>query len=181
MLLLMKKLIIPVLLAILLLTGCQQTTPKDKNFRQTSWGDSKQTVTKSEETDPIKDRENMLVYENLKFIGFDAVVTYNFIQDKLSSAEYDFTQVYPDYANNIDTFDLIRAELTETYGSPTENRQVWKDGIPTSDPIGLALALGDVSYAAYWNLEDTEISLSLSGYNLVVDMTLTFISKEITE
>ena len=177
----MKKLIIPLLLALLLLSSCQKPTPKDLNFRQSAWGDSKQTVIKSEETDPIKDRENTLVYENLKFIGFDAVVTYNFVQDKLSSAEYDFTQVYPDYADNITTFELIREELTETYGQPTENREVWKDGAPTSDPIGLALALGDVSYTAYWSLESTEIVLNLSGYNLVVDMTLTFISKDITE
>ena len=78
-------------------------------------------------------------------------------------------------------FAELQSILTEKYGSSQENKDIWLDDHYRSDPdkIGFAVSRGDYTKFAKWDKGNTEIKLNISGKGHKINLSLTYISKEL--
>jgi hypothetical protein len=87
------------------------------DFRKTRWGMTKQEVIKSEKSKAASDEPDSLIYAT-KILGLDAVLLYEFINDKLMGSGYIITEKYSNENKYIEEYNDIVAALKKKYGKP---------------------------------------------------------------
>lgn len=100
---------------------------------------------------------------------------YYFADNKLVRGAYIFRNEHINNNQYIDDFETVKKSLTEKYGKPQKDEQVWSGGdLFKNDPSvwGTAVAVGNLQYGAVWTLNDTQIALWLSGDNLKIQHVL---------
>ena len=162
------------------------------NFRKTRWGMNRKLVMGSENLKPIRfdktsnqsqDSSNpRLVYKD-SVIGDECLVEYVFVNNKLAVAGYMFTNKYSNENDYINQFKKVKEKLVGKYGKPKIDRVIWDNELYKSDPsrYGFAVSIGHVKYYAHWDLNETEITLALTGNNYDISHHLFYMSKSLKE
>ncbi len=143
------------------------------DFRNTRWGMTKEEVKASESEKLLKemkfDEKEVVSY------GFDEVIIYAgktasinvqihycFLNDHLIHAAYILAEQYEDKTLYITVFDRLRETLTEEYGSPVVNDEIWLDNKYKRN-WGSALEFGGLYLHISWGRTRTKIDLCLSN------------------
>lgn len=148
--------------------GTEPEAAETYDFRETTWGMSKEQV-KAIEGEPMVEDENLLVYTG-EAAGSPVDILYSFEDDELISGIYDFTDEHIN--NNLyyeDYLSLVEA-YSEKYGKPISQTENWKNDLYKDDPgnWGMAVAMGNVTFLSKWETDTTDIHVILRGDNLEV-------------
>lgn len=158
------------------------------NFRKTNWGMSKEEVENSEwwtnpvinksyKQKPKYDLGNEICYY-INIAEIEGNLIYEFVENKLISARYNFIEEFEDEEQYIINFFKIKEYLTKKYGKPkyidpkekSSPEEVLKDIKFYEEVIGKS----EIQYpcCAFWYLPKTEIRLVLiydrGNFHLVV-------------
>lgn len=160
---------------------------EDYTFRNTRWGMTMDEVIKREgepdyhpEDEVYLGPENFLGYDGVKFGGLSAYLGYSFAEGKLVGGMYDFWKKYEDENKYIENFEKIRKFLTERYGRPEFEKEIWNRDRYKDEPrkYGAAVASGDLEYYVKWEKAKTEILMVLLSEDGEIDHTVSYYSKE---
>jgi len=158
-----------------------QVEQKDQfSFRKTYWGMSVDEVKNTEESQPVYEQDNIVMY-NSSLSGFDVSCGYLFTNGQLFRGVYTFNLQHTNDNDYIGDFDGIKATMIKKYGKPKQDEVNWKDDLYKSDPkkYGFAVSLGDLVYFTTWETKDTDIVLELTGDNYNINLRMSYWSKEI--
>lgn len=150
------------------------------DFREVSWGMSKNEVKKIEVgLKVVEDKEGSLVYSET-VAGKDVLLSYDFIDNKLYSGIYMFTKTHENENKYISDLTAINGILKQKYGNPKtghnwSNKTFYKD----IDRWGFAVTRGDVDFSFYWDNGETFIVNKLTGGNGKATHMVTFINTEL--
>jgi len=175
------KIIVPVLLLSFLL-GCGNSgkptnsdvvtstlPPKEANFRDSSWGDTKEDV-KGIEASLLKgESQDELVYSG-KLYDLESEIKYKFIDGKLIQGSY-WIKAVKDVmkpSGLISDYDNIKNKLSSKYGAPKQDKEEWKtspaDSDKSRDTFKMAgVQMGALALKSVWIKDNTEIVLNLSN------------------
>ena len=160
----MKKLFI--LPSILLF--CLTAWAAEPEFRNAHWEESKKQVTASEKA-PLElvthDNEKLKRLETLrgdaKAFGFDCALRFFFVDDKLATGTYTFTQTHKDNSKYLEDYKKVERMLEEEYGSASPSPLSFenvKDPFK-NDPAG-AIAAGALLYQTHREIKTEEGQVS---------------------
>lgn len=175
----MKKKVIALLLAVAVvagMSGCgsskeepaestssesvsEEKEYRDTDFRNAKWGDSMDTVKKSEDAEVFGGNDSMLMYKTDIF-GEQGKVMYVFDDNGLYSVVYDITNDSFSAEDWLDYYEKIRVSLTERYDEPYEDSVVSADGGDAAASPEL-LKDGKISLQAGWANEKANIWMQL--------------------
>ncbi|MGI5901511.1 MAG: hypothetical protein ACOX7U_03445 [Desulfitobacteriia bacterium] len=164
----MRKSIVLILVLFLFIVGCSQgdiaETNETSDFRDVTWGMSKDEVEEVEEAEFISSDEDELMY--LVEIGGDEYyLMYNFVDDKLYEAGYLIMDEVAD-DSYIDLYEKNKSYLTEKYGEPIKDEVIWDEGVAESESdLWFHISKGELTYLAAWENDNTEVFLVLRGHN----------------
>ena len=150
-----------------------------QDFRNVSWGMSKEQVKQNESLDLAREQENDLVY--MTSIGsIDCLLFYYFVDDHLYSAIYWVVEDHATENQYIDDYKRLKNMLTEKYGNPVIDEEIWRRSLYKNcpDDKGLAASIGDLTLLAEWETENTVIGIMLSGDNYEIGLAIMYDSKE---
>jgi predicted RND superfamily exporter protein len=173
----------------MILSGCSDNSdastsniqPIEENqnftFRKTTWGMSQEEVKKSESLVP-SEKDSFLSYKD-SINGLDATLSYAFVDDKLAKAMYSIKETHTNKNDYISDYKDLKKLLTEKYGEPFEDNEIWSKSLYKNDPeeYGLAVSLGHLNYLTQWETEDTVVNLVLFGENYKITHTIMYESK----
>ena len=173
----MRKKNLLVILIILLASISADALSED--FRKNNWGDSRASVLK-QAGETTQSNEDILVYE-VSISSLDAVLLYNFVDDRLSSTGYLFTETHSNKNSYISDFSTIQELLIQKYGKPGGEDSVWYNELYQDDPsqYGFAVSLGHYAKQATWETERTKIIHALRGDNYEISHGISYTSKEL--
>jgi len=149
------------------------------NFRNTTWGMSKQEVKSVENIELLKEIDNALVYKT-EIAGFQCYVYYIFINDQLSRAKYYLLESHTNMNDHISDYKKLKKLLTKKYGSPVESEQIWRDDLYKGDynDWGMAISVGDMMYYSEWEIPETDVLIMLYGENYEINHQIEYSSKK---
>ena len=146
------------------------------------WGMPKDEVITSEGRTPDEDDTKMIAFHNVKAGSFQAIVGY-FFNDvgACYKAMYLLQEKHSTDNAYLDDYKVLKNSLTDRYGKPTEDEQIWGRDLYKSKPDrwGFAISLGDLSYYTVFETGDTTILLYMTGDNYEINTTLIYESKNI--
>ena len=152
--------------------------PAQEGFRKTQWGMSVAEVISSEESKPIKEEPDAVMFKD-RISGIDAIILYIFVQNRLVRAKYIFTDEHTNKNDYIDDFKNIKGVLAQKYGRPSEDNVLWRNDLykDDHDEWGMAISVGHLMYAAKWESPGTSIIHLLYGENYDVTHIVEYSSK----
>jgi hypothetical protein len=159
-------------------------------FRKTLWGMSKGQVKKTEENEFIKEEKGGGDAAGLDFLSYKAdvggtnsVIVYYFAKDSLTRARYIVLASHSDYNLYIDDYIKIKNNLTEKYGAPARDQEIWSNNLYKDDASksGMAVAAGHLAYVAEWYPIETAIQLLLRGDNFKLSLTVEYSSDKLRD
>lgn len=111
----------------------------------------------------------------------DCRTEYIFSRDRLVKTRYVFLQEYPQNSRYIEDFHRLNDEFSQKYGKPAEENKLWHEATWKDDPNrwGQAVSLGHLSYLTRWQLDQTEVLLSLAGSDSHVSLELMYSTTKI--
>jgi len=199
----MKKLLVA-LLVVLMLAGCAAPAAKpvatmgaatptptpipaptptpaptpipDADFRNITWGMSRNEVITSEGKEPSRVGSDGDYYDGLEIMGFPVTLGYTYNGDKVSSGVYFFDQQHTNKTDYVDDYKNIKEALVSKYGQPAEDNEIWKDDLYKDSPgdYGMAVSAGHLAYYTKWNTATTEIIALLSGDNFNISLFIRY-------
>jgi len=152
------------------------------DFRETTWGMSKEQVKETEDRKPDYEENAMLSY-NVKIFEGNYYCIYSFLEDKLCNGGYFFMEEHTDKNLYINDYMELKGIITKEYGKPIMDEIIWKNDLYKDEKSewGTAISVGDLEYWALWETLDTEICLSLDSDNYEINLILSYDSKELSE
>lgn len=156
----------------------QVVNAEASGFRSATWGMSKAEVRKTEESEPVKEDTNLLMYQD-KLNGLDVFAIYVFVQDRLVRGKYGFTVEHSNENDFIQDFMRIKEALGTKYGKATSENVSWRNDLyrDDRDEWGFAVSLGHLVYSSEWSTKDTEIFHILYGENYDITHVVEYTSK----
>ena len=152
------------------------------DFRETTWGMSKEQV-KATEDRKADYEENAMLFYKVKIFGGSCYCFYSFLEDTLYNGGYVFTEEHANKNLYINDYIEFKGILTKEYGKPTMDEINWKNDLYKDDKSewGMAISVGDLEYWALWETPNSKIALILDGNNYEISLILTYDSKELRE
>jgi len=151
------------------------------DFRETTWGMSKEQVKATEDKKPGIEDDSSLAYKvTIKEKEF--ACAYSFLEDKLYAGGYIFIGEHTNENLYIEDYEDIKETLTKKYGNPeTEMPGLWKNDLYKDDKNywGKAISMGHLVYGASWETSTTRIDILLWGDNYNIKLALYYTSKEL--
>ena len=149
------------------------------NFRNTTWGMSKEEVMQSEDTNPVFESEYKIDYE-IQMLGYDSKIGYTFNNDELIRASFLLLGKPKSNSEFIEIYENIQKQLKKKYGKTVIDTIQHKDPSKNIQPDDFADAVcrGDLLYATQWDTKSSDIQLLLRGENSECFLTLMYISEE---
>lgn len=148
-------------------------------FRDTSWGMTKNQVSDIEKSRLLRTDEHQWLYEGT--LGpYDVNISYEFSGDHLAVGRYLLDEEFADNREYISAFNYFCDRLSEKYGPPLEYKENWIKDRYKNEPLfhGIAVAFGDATYHSIWSNDDTEIFLTLLGQDNQCFLGISYISRE---
>ncbi len=149
---------------------------KGFSFRKTNWGMSKAQVRKSETGKNLAGGKD-LAYR-IKVAGLDALLFYVFVDNKLVTAHYDFTNKHSNKNSYLTDYSSIQKILKKKYGNPDSDDTNWLNDLYKDEyqSRGMALAVGHLSKFSEWKNTDTKILLGIYGDNFEISHNVSYYS-----
>lgn len=192
----MKKILSCVLmLCLILMSACAfAEEPTDTaetmeilpDFKSFYWGDSKETVVKTEGT-PLHEGKmtaldaEYIVYETTA-VGLDVLLGHYFCDDGLFQVRYILTETHSNEALYINDYETFRDALTKKYGKPLLDYENWTNDSKKNyyaDDKGSALCYGYLTYSTLYCTDRSCIQMGMSADNYDITMTVDYNSTEI--
>jgi len=112
-----------------------------------------------------KDEQDKLIF--LRNIADHGVLEgYEFKQESLVRGQYILLQRPLNGLNEfIGYYQALKRTLTESYGTPVQDRIIWNNDLykPLPDYWGVAVMIGHLQYHAAWETEEGTLTLELTG------------------
>ncbi|NII07228.1 hypothetical protein [Luteibacter anthropi] len=148
-------------------------------FRDSSWGDSMQSVV-TKEGSPLVRRPNLVAYST-SVAGLKALAVFTFAADKLVAGAYVFTEEHRSDNSYLDDFDQASTLLRKKYGPTSPPERSWSDDLYKArrQDWGMAIATGRMSQYEGWLKDETDISHVVSGDNFKITHSIKYESREL--
>lgn len=145
---------------------------KQKDFREVTWGMTKEQVKKLETSKLIGEKENAIAY-NGTVSEVSSGILYTFADNKLVSAGYLIS------SPTLSTYDDFKKILTEKYGKPDVDIAALKSNLNGSKSNDLKFDnFGRLSNTVTWETNKTTIIMSIEGSNFnVTDLSILYKDK----
>jgi len=153
------------------------------DFRDTTWGTSKEQVKATEDGKPGIEDDTSLAYK-ATINGKEFACTYSFLEDKLYAGGYIFIGEHTNENLYIEDYEDMKETLTKKYGKPkTEIPGLWNNDLYKDDKSnwGKAISMGHLVYGASWETSTTRIDFLLWGDNYNIKLALYYTGKELEE
>ena len=159
--------------------------PKMFERQSTDWGMTAQEVKANEPVQPSWELQSPVLagYEqrvayHTQIEGIEAGLTYTFYENRLGQAKYVFEPRHDDPVNYIQDFHQVKNWISESYGSPSLEQEIWLDDLYQYDSSlwGQAIMRGHLVMVAEWEKPGTDIVLVLDGGNDAVGLVADFSS-----
>jgi len=152
------------------------------DFRQTTWGMSKEQVKATEDKKPGFEDDTALGYD-VMISGKDFLCNYFFVEDKLYRSIYSLSGKHTNKNLYIDDYEELKEILTKKYDKPKIDKIDWKNDLYKDDKSdwGMAISIGHLVYIATWETPTTIISLALYGDNYKIRLGIGYESKKLKE
>jgi hypothetical protein len=149
-------------------------------FRKMAWGASKAEVIAAENRDDYEEADSFLAFTAV-IAGLPCSVIYVFVGDSLVRGKLAFTVQHANDNDFWDDFEALKSMLIKKYGSPGDDQTIWKSDTYKDNPNerGMAVSCGDLVRLVSWDLEETHVSLVLSGDNYEIELAIHYKSKSI--
>jgi len=132
---------------------------------QAHWGQQPEALRLSIAGRVERDEDGKLIYlRNLSDHG--VLEGYEFHHEALVCGQYILLQRPLNGLNEfIGYYRVLKEQLTDAYGSPTNDQTVWDNDLyqPVPDYWGVAVLIGHLHYHATWETADGTITLELTG------------------
>lgn len=151
---------------------------KNLTFRNTKWGDSKDTVKRYETAEYVGNAgdDNYLLYST-KLNSKEVNLIYTFQNDKLVQGAYMLSNDEETYYK-IQYYDDIKEILTKKYGKPSRDKiNIINSLAEYASDDAMAIDLGYLSYTALWNTKDSDICIGLTKRDDEVMFLLNYCKK----
>lgn len=134
-------------------------------FRNTKWGDSRETVKKYEKEELQGTEDILVAYTNI--YGNNYILGYDFKDNKLVRATYLMEEEHMTGGQYILAYDKVKEKMIEIYGEPNEDKIVPLVKQSQIDLAGSSSALeyGYVVYQTIWETSSTEIIMYMESKN----------------
>lgn len=159
----------------------KQTENQKADFRNVNWGVNPEEV-KSAETEELVDTSDDGITYATTLSGYDVTLAYFFNDDgQLYQAMYVLDEKHSSDNLYLSDYEALQRGLTEKYGDPDEEKDVWLDDLYKDNPqkYGFAVAVGHYVRKSCWNLDNTEIDLIIMGDNFDITVAVQYKSNEI--
>jgi hypothetical protein len=147
------------------------------DFRQTRWGMTKTEVRAVEKAEPTKDPadDTYLLYRD-SVASLPCTLAYVFANDQLVRALYVDDQEHANPNGYVSDYLHLKQVLTEEYGQPAEDEEVWSNDLYKDKPAeyGRAVSLGHLKRFTAWKTGTTEINIFLTGNQFKVDLSIDY-------
>ncbi len=156
---------------------------KTTDFRTFNWGTSfKQVQDNEKATFLLKDKDDMLQYQD-DLAGYDCAVLYGFNEnDKLISGNYVFTKKYSNPQLYIQDYTTFKNLLVQKYGKPASEKEDWNTNIATEKQnYGQAVADGNLTINTEWVTGRSIIQISLTSFDKRPSLHIHYTSKSLDE
>ena len=151
--------------------------PADGAFGAIPWGSARKSVMKTTGVEPGY-LGGQLTGRETGLLGLDFLTFYYFSDDKLVRGRYVLSGEHSNQNDFIQDYQEIKAALETKYGPPETDEIIWRNEGYRDDAnqYGYAISLGQLTYKADWEGEDTDITLQLSGDNYKITVFLEYTS-----
>jgi hypothetical protein len=152
----------------------------DFSFRKTKWGMSKSQV-KGAEVGKILRDDDVLAYK-ANVAGFDTLIAYIFVDNKLVRAKYVFIEQHSNPNAYISDYSTIQKILNKKYGDPADDKTYWQNDLYKDDnqEWGMAISVGHLSKYSNWKVSNTKVWLSLNGDNYKINHSVEYSSVKLS-
>jgi len=132
---------------------------------ETHWGQNSASIRATHSGDIRNDDQGKLIYlRNIS--GHGVLEGYEFRQESLVRGQYLLLQRPLNGLNEfIGYYQALKRTLTESYGTPVQDRIFWNNDLyqPLPDYWGVAVMIGHLQYRAAWETEEGTLTLELTG------------------
>lgn len=122
------------------------------DFRNVSWGASLDNVKEAEGQKPMEWSDTELLFNSN--LGKQPVnIRYSFVDGKLSTARYEFTQQYRESERYVFAYEVLQTQLIRKYGQPASERVICEDSFYMDYPRrwGTGIVVGKLTKESNWN------------------------------
>ncbi|TYB31291.1 MAG: hypothetical protein FXF47_04990 [Candidatus Mcinerneyibacterium aminivorans] len=152
---------------------------EDYDFRNVNWGMSKTEVKRREDAKLFQDKSTSLAYKT-QLKNHDALLVYNFWNNKLAGSAYSIIDNYLNKNNYIEDYKELKRLLEKKYGNPSYEDIIWKNDLYKDDPshYGMAISVGHLIYTSRWKTNSEKIVIILDGENYKVSLMIAYYSNQ---
>ena len=141
----------------------------EANFRNSSWGDSKDTIKNNESNLELTEDDDLgLTYNGEKLVDLEVLTSYYIDKDYgLYRGLYYVTEEHLNENSYVDDYYTLQEALEKKYGKEYDEQMLWMDDSYKDDPnnYGIAVVTGNLLFSTKWEIGNTEIILALQGDN----------------
>ncbi len=154
------------------------------DFRKTNWGMSKTQVGEVETATVVKSSYDGTILTGRLYEasvgGFDCLVSFDYIGEKLAEAEYIFLDGDEEDVC-IESYEELKGSLIRKYGELIEDEYVWIDDLYKDDLKNWGKAVEQERLLCYanWETPTTRITIILKGDGTSIDLEIWYRSKEL--
>jgi hypothetical protein len=147
------------------------------DFRKTNWGMSKDQVQKSETSELLLEKSDILAYVG-NLAGYKCLIGYIFTNNILVRAKYSITESVTNTINYDSDYNTFKEFLTKKYGQPLKDEKNWNNDLYKDNysDWGYAILFGHVTYLSYWATANSFIGLSFLVQNNDVSIVIEYLS-----
>jgi hypothetical protein len=170
---------LPLLIALILLVhGAPRLAGADPipaGFRGAHWGDALAAITVAA-PDRLTERATNALAGRCQLAGRDFRFVYSGKDGMLVKGAYIHDERHVDSNTYVSIFEALRAELSDKYGPPTSDQELWSNDLFKGDhaKLGTALAVEAVVLRAQWEDGRNFIRLQAKGKDINIAVTVTY-------
>jgi hypothetical protein len=144
-------------------------------FRGAHWGDPLAAITVAA-PDQLSQRAADVVTGSCVLAGRDFRFVYSGKDGMLGKGAYIHDQRHVDSNTYVAIFDALKAELSEKYGAPGSDQELWSNALFKGErsKLGTALAVEAVVLRAQWDDGRNYIRLQAKGKDIDIAVTVTY-------
>lgn len=133
---------------------CEESSKGEKDyshFRGTRFGMTVAQVKQIEESKPVEETKETLVYKD-KIMGLQVDVFYMFVNNQLFRGAYFITEKYRNENNHIDNYKQLKKVLVKKYKKPVFDAENWRNPLYKNKrhKHGFAVSIGHLEYKSEW-------------------------------
>ena len=150
-------------------------------FRRAKWTDDIETVKSYEDAELIYDEDEQTIMFAGNVAGLEANIIYYFDpQYGLYRGLYGITEEHTTTLNYITDYKTLKESLTHVYGQPVSDEIIPISSLAEYADDEQALSLGYVVYATDWELDGTNITLTMSSDNYAISTIVFYEATDFT-